>query len=182
MINAIGFIELNSIAKGIEVADHMLKVANVQLMFSTATCPGKYITLIYGDVGSVENSIKAAKLLGGEFIIDDLMIPNVDEQIFPAITGSSNVEKIGAIGVIESLAMASLIVAADTCVKASGVQLVELRLGSGIGGKSYLVMTGDVSEVDASMEAGVAVIKESGNIVYYTVIPSPHKDFKSTLL
>jgi Carbon dioxide concentrating mechanism/carboxysome shell protein len=80
------------------------------------------------------------------------------------------------------MAMASLIVAADTCVKASGVQLVELRLGSGIGGKSYLVMTGDVSEVDASIESGVAVIKESGNIVYYTVIPSPHKDFKNTLL
>ena len=182
MLNAIGFIELNSIAKGIEVADHMLKIANVKLMFSTATCPGKYITFIYGDVASVENSIKGAKLLGNEFIIDDLMIPNVDEQIFPAITGSSNIEKIGAIGVIESLSMASLIVAADTCVKTSGVQLVELRLGSGIGGKSYLIMTGDVSEVNASIEAGVEIIKESGNLVYYTVIPSPHEDFKKTLL
>lgn len=182
MINAIGFVELNSIAKGMEVADHMLKAANVQLMFSTATCPGKYITLVYGDVGSVENSIKAAKKLGKEFIIDDLMIPNIDDQLFPAMTGSANIDKIGAIGVIESLSMASLIVAADTCVKASGVQLVELRLGSGIGGKSYVIMTGDVSEVNASMEAGVEIIKDSGNIVYFTVIPSPHKNFKSTLL
>lgn len=182
MINAIGFVELNSIAKGMEVADHMLKTANIQLMFSTATCPGKYITLIYGDVGSVENSIRAGKDLGKEFIIDDLMIPNVDEQLFPAITGSTNIDKIGAIGVIESLAMASLIVAADTCVKSSGVQLVELRLGSGIGGKSYVVMTGDISEVNASMEAGVASIKETGNIVYYSIIPSPHKSFKSMML
>ena len=182
MIDTIGFIELNSIAKGIEVADQMLKIANVKLMFSTATCPGKYITLVYGDVGSVENAIRAAKLVGKEYVIDDLLIPNVDEQIFPAITGSGNIEKIGAIGVIESLAMASLIVAVDTCVKASGVQIVELRLGSGIGGKSYCVITGDVSEVNAAMEAGIAVIKESGNLVYYTVIPSPHENFKRTLL
>jgi Carbon dioxide concentrating mechanism/carboxysome shell protein len=74
MINTIGFIELNSIAKGIEVADHMLKVANVQLMFSTATCPGKYI-LIYATSAQWRIPIEAAKLLGGEFIIDDLMIP-----------------------------------------------------------------------------------------------------------
>lgn len=182
MIHTIGFVELNSIAKGMEVADHMLKTANVELMFSTPTCPGKYITLIYGDVGSVENAIKAGKELGKEFILDDLVIANIDEQLFPAMTGASQIDKIGAIGVIESMSMGSLIVAADTCVKASGVKLVELRLGSGIGGKSYMVMTGDISEVKASMDAGVESIKESGNLVYYTVIPSPHKNFKSTLL
>lgn len=182
MINAIGFIELNSIAKGIEVADHMMKTANVKLSFSTPTCPGKYITLVYGDVGSVENSMQAAKVLGKEYVLDDLIIPNIDEQIFPAITNTSNIQKIKAIGVIESFAMASLITAADACVKASGVQLVELRLGSGIGGKSYLVITGDVSEVNASIETGVKIMEESGNMVYSTVIPSPHEDFKQTLM
>ncbi|MCG8483151.1 MAG: BMC domain-containing protein [Clostridia bacterium] len=182
MLKAIGFIELNSIAKGIEVADQMLKTANVELSFSTATCPGKYITLIHGDVASVENSVKAAIELGGEFIIDDLIIPNVDDQIFPAVTGTTQIDKIQAIGVIESLEMASLIVAADTCVKASDVKLLELRLGSGIGGKSYVIMTGDVGSVNASVEAGVAMMKETGNVVYYTVIPSPHENFKMSLL
>lgn len=182
MIKAIGLVEFNSIAKGIEVADHMLKTANVELIISTATCPGKYITLVHGDVAAVENSVSAASHLGKEFIVDDLVIPNVDEQIFPAITGATNVEKIQAIGVIESFAIASLIMAADASVKAAGVELVELRLGSGIGGKSYVIMTGDVSDVNASIEAGVNVIKESGNIVCYTVIPSPHADFKKTLI
>lgn len=182
MIKAIGLVEFNSIAKGIEAADHMLKTANVELIISTATCPGKYITLVHGDVSAVENSVSAARHLGKEFIVDDLVIPNVDEQIFPAITGTANVEKIQSIGVIESFAIASLIVAADASVKAAGVELVELRLGSGIGGKSYVIMTGDVSDVNASIEAGVNVIKESGNIVCYTVIPSPHANFKKTLI
>jgi microcompartment protein CcmL/EutN len=182
MISAIGLVELNSIAKGIEVADHMLKTANVELVISSATCPGKYITLVYGDVAAVENSVKAAKILGGEFIVDDLIIPNVDKQIFPAITGTTNIEKIQSIGVIESFAIASLIVAADTCVKAASVEITEIRLGSGIGGKSYVIMTGDVSDVKAAVEAGVNSISESGNIVNYTVIPSPHANFKKTLL
>ena len=182
MMHAIGFIELNSIAKGIEVADHMLKTANVEIVFSTATCPGKYITLIYGDVGSIENSVRAARSLGKEFVIDDLIISNVDEQIFPAMTGTTKIDQIQAIGVIESLAMASLVVAADACVKASGVKLIEVRLGSGIGGKSYAIMTGDVADVNASIEAGVNTIRETGNIVYFTVIPSPHKNFKKMLL
>jgi len=182
MIRAIGLVEFYSIARGIEVADQMLKAANVELILSSATCPGKYITLIHGDVAAVENSVNAAVRLGGEFLVDHLIIPNVDEQIFPAITGSSSVDNIRAVGVIESFAIASLIIAADACVKAASVDLLELRIGSGIAGKSYVVMTGDVSDVNAAVKAGVEIIKDTGNIVCYTVIPSPHADFKRTLL
>jgi len=182
MIKAIGLVEFNSIARGIEVADQMLKTANVEIIISTATCPGKYITLVHGDVAAVENSVKSAVRLGGEFLVDDLIIPNVDDQIFPAITGSSSIEKIRAIGVIESFSIASMIVAADAGVKAANVELLELRLGSGIGGKSYVIMTGDVSDVNASVEVGVNAIKDTGNIVAYTVIPSPHDNFKKTLI
>lgn len=182
MIRAIGLVELNSIAKGIEVADHMLKTANIEVAVSTPTCPGKYITLIHGNVADVENAIKSAKKLGEECLIDDLIIPNVDEQIFPAITGTTNIDTIKAIGVIESFAIASLINAADTCAKTAGVSLVEIRLGSGIGGKSYVIMTGEVAEVEASVEAGINMIKESGNVVNHIVIASPHADLKRILV
>ncbi len=182
MIRAIGFVELNSIAKGMEVVDTMLKTANVEVMIASPTCPGKYITLIYGDISAVENSIKMGKHAGGEFIVDDLIIPNVDKQIFPAITCTSNVEKINAIGVIESFAIASLIVAADASVKAADVELLEIRLGSGIGGKSYVVMTGDVADVKAAVQSGVDSIKISGNIVNHIIIPSPHANFKKILM
>jgi len=57
-----------------------------------------------------------------------------------------------------------------------------LRIGSGIGGKSYVVMTGDVADVKASVDAGVNAIKDSGNIVNHTIIASPHEDFKKALI
>ena len=47
-MQSIGFLELNSIAKGIEVADIVLKTAAVNLVFSRAGCPGKYYLLFTG--------------------------------------------------------------------------------------------------------------------------------------
>jgi microcompartment protein CcmL/EutN len=182
MIKAIGFLELNSIAKGIEVADAMLKAARVEMYLATPTCPGKYITLVYGDIASVENALRTGIRLGGENVVDDLVIPNVEEQIFPAITGTSEIDHLDAIGVIESLSMASLIVAADASTKEADVKIVEIRLGSGIGGKSYVTLTGDVADVKAAVASGVEAIRDSGNIVYFTVIPAPHEDFKKLLL
>jgi len=182
LVRAIGLVEFNSIAKGIEVADHMLKSANVEVMIATPTCPGKYITLVHGDVSAVTNAVKSAEQLGGEFMNDSLVIPNVDEQIFPAIACTTEIDHIQAIGVIECFAIPTLIKAADVCVKAAGVELMEIRLGTGIGGKSFLIMTGDVSDVNASTEAGVNTIKDSGNLVSFVIIPSPHKDFKEMLM
>ena len=120
--------------------------------------------------------------LGGEFVIEDLVIPHVEEQIFPAITGTTEIKTLEAVGVIESLSIASLIEAADASTKEASVQIIEIRLGSGIGGKSFVTLTGDVADVKASIRSGVEAIKDSGNLVYFTVIPSPHKDFGQLLL
>ena len=42
MIETVGFLELNSIAKGVEAADAILKAAQVELTFAKPVCPGKY--------------------------------------------------------------------------------------------------------------------------------------------
>ena len=38
--DTIGFLELNSIAKGVEAADAMLKAAEVELISARPSCPG----------------------------------------------------------------------------------------------------------------------------------------------
>ena len=45
MIETVGFLELNSIAKGVEAADAILKAAQVELTFAKPVCPGKYSIL-----------------------------------------------------------------------------------------------------------------------------------------
>ena len=51
---AIGMVELNSIARGIETCDYMVKAAQVDLIRSSTVCPGKYMILIAGDTGDVK--------------------------------------------------------------------------------------------------------------------------------
>ena len=53
MNNAIGGVELSSIAKGLEAADAMLKASEITLLVSRSVCPGKYIILVSGEVGAV---------------------------------------------------------------------------------------------------------------------------------
>ena len=42
MMETIGFLELNSIALGVQAADAVLKAASAELIFARSGCPGKY--------------------------------------------------------------------------------------------------------------------------------------------
>lgn len=52
-MDILGFFELNSILKGIEVVDIMLKVVNFELIYVKVSCFGKYYILIVGIVDFV---------------------------------------------------------------------------------------------------------------------------------
>ncbi|MCO5385502.1 BMC domain-containing protein [Desulfosporosinus sp.] len=180
-MEAIGLVELNSIAKGIEAADAMLKAAQVDLLEAKPVCPGKYIVIISGDVAAVQSSVDAGKSIGGSAVIDDFILPNVHPQVIKASSSASEVNEIKALGIIETFSIASLIVAADTAAKAGQVDLIEIRIGMGIGGKSFVTLTGDVSSVTSSIEAGVVLASERGMLIEKVVIPSPHYNLKQCL-
>ena len=179
---SIGLIELNSIAVGIETGDAMLKAAFVRLLRVATICPGKYIVLVYGAVDAVRASVKSGRDCGGENVIDHLIIPNIHPTVIPAIAAATEVEAVSAVGVIETFSAASSIVAADLAAKAADVQLIEVRLANGIGGKSFVVLTGEVAAVQASVAAGAAHPREQGLLVKSVVIPSPHEDLREALL
>ena len=65
MANAIGMVELTSIARGIETSDFMVKAAQVELIRSSTVCPGKYIIIIAGDTGDVKASMAEGIRQGG---------------------------------------------------------------------------------------------------------------------
>src|SRR5499426_2381063 len=132
--NSIGLIELSSIAAGFQVADAMLKAADVDLVLSRSICSGKYMVMVRGDVAAVEAAVSAG-IAGTRFsVIDSFVIPNLHESVFPAIAGANKVEALEALGVVESFSVASLIEGADAAVKAANVQLIEIRLAMALGG------------------------------------------------
>lgn len=182
MKRAIGFIELNSIAKGIETADIVLKTAAVRLLFSKASCPGKYYILFTGDVAAVQASVDSGLVIAGHHAVDSCVIANIDEKVIQAVNMTNIPEEMAAIGVMEFFSVTAAVYSADAAVKAANVDLVDVRLGTGIGGKSFVVVTGEVAAVRASIEAGVHTPPAEGMVISSVVIPSPHPDLLENLL
>lgn len=179
MRTAIGMVELNSIAKGIETCDYMVKAAQVELIRSSTVCPGKYLILIAGDTGDVRASMKEGEKRGGECVVDTLLLPNVHPQLIPAISMATPTPDLGAVGVLEFYSVASAITAADVAAKAANITLIEVRIGYAIGGKGYVTLTGDVGAVRAAV---AAASRDAQLLVGTTVIPRPAKQVFDSLL
>lgn len=180
---AIGFIETNSIAKGIEASDFMLKVAGVELVDAYPICPGKYLVLVTGLLADVQSSVEIGIEIAGINLIDKFIIPNVHEQVVPAILGTSQIDNFEAVGIIETFTVASCVRAADVAAKAAKISLIEIRLAKGLGGKSFVTLcSDDVGAVRSAVNAGCEIIKDEGVIVNRVVIPKAHSELKRTLL
>ena len=182
MPETIGFIELNSIAKGVEVADAVLKAAAVQLVHAKAGCPRKYYLLFYGEVAAVKASLDVGLVIGGDRVVDSCLIPRVHPQVIRAINMAGMPEQTGAIGVMEYFSVTAAIYAADAAVKAADVDLIDIRLGTGIGGKAFVVLTGEVAAVSESIKAGIHTPNAEGMTVSHVVIPQPHPGLLESLL
>lgn len=182
MNRSLGMVELNSISRGIVVSDAMVKASNVQLTTAVSICPGKYIAIISGDVAAVDNSVKVGIRTAGEFLVDSFVLPKVHEDVFPAITAACPLNQTGALGILEGFSAAAIIFAADVALKAARVSAVELRIGSGLGGKAYFMLCGDVAAVQKAVDAGKQNVMEKGLLVNAEVIPSPSKALWNAIL
>jgi len=174
--NALGVIEFISIARGVEALDVMLKAAEVALYIATPLCPGKFTVVIGGEVAEVETSINAAVSFGEDNVIDKMVIANLHPSVFPALNAATDFEEGEAIGIIETWSISSAILAADAAAKAANIQLIEIRVARGLGGKAFVTLTGNVSAVTSAVEAGSAVVAREGILVGTSVIASPHPE------
>ena len=179
---AVGFVEIKSIPVGIQTADEMVKAGNVELLLSTPICPGKYVIIVGGHVGPVKAAMSKAELVSGIYLIDTHILDNIREEVLPAIAGVTPTQQIQAVGAIETIAALTAIIAADTAVKASKVSIVDLRIARGLGGKGYLVITGEVSSVRSAVNACLAKLGISGEVTSTSIIPRPHPQIVESLL
>jgi microcompartment protein CcmL/EutN len=171
--NAIGIVETSSIAKGFEIADTLMKTADVEIVVNRTICPGKYMVLVGGEIDAVQSSIEAGVAVGAHTVVDHFIIANLHPAVFPAVSGVARLPQLKALGVIEGFSVASVIEAADAAVKAAPVQLITIHLAMAIGGKGFVTMTGDVSAVSEAVEIGAAVIERRGLLVEKVVIAAP---------
>jgi len=181
-MNSLGLIEMSSIAAGMQAADIMLKTSQVELILSRTICSGKYMVMIGGEVAEVQSAVEAAENIVDYAVIDTFVIPNAHPDLFPALSGHSDVKELESLGIIEAFSVASLIEGADAAAKAASVKIIEIRLAMALGGKAFCTLTGDVAAVTSAVDSGAKVIGDKGLLVNKVVIAQPRPELLSEMV
>lgn len=179
---SIGMIELSSIAAGFLAADAMLKAGDVKLYLSRTICSGKYMVVVAGDASSVESAVGAGIEAADGCLIDSFVLPRIHPDVLVALGRTQVTPPDGALGIVESFNVATLLRAADAMAKSATVTLLEVRLAMALGGKAFVTLTGDVASVQAAVNVGREVVAEAGMLVNAAVISRPHPDVYREML
>lgn len=182
MSKAIGMVEYKTVSSGVVAADAMVKTSDVSIIEAQTVCPGKYIVIISGDLSAVNAAVEISKTMHGEHLINSFVLGNPHQSIFPAIYGATKIEEVSALGILETYDATSIIVAADEAAKTAIVELIELRIARGMCGKSYLMLTGDVSAVEAAIEKAKAAVAADGMFLDSSVIAHPDSQIRNAIL
>lgn len=177
---ALGLLELDSIAAGIEAGDAMVKRAPIDLIRTGTAHPGKYLVMVAGAVADVEEALSAGREVAGAAVLDLVFLPNVHPAVVEAMRGGRREPAGEALGVVETATVAAVLEAADAGLKGARVRLLEIHLADDLGGKGYLLFDGPVSDVEAAVEIGAGRISAAPGLAT-RVIPRLHADMAANL-
>lgn len=178
----IALLEWASIGAGYEATDALVKEASVDVLQSGPITPGKFFVLFSGPVEEVASALRRALEIAPDVLLDHLFIPNVEPTLLALAHGEgTRPRQLDAVGIIETLSIASTIRAADVASKRATLQLLTLRLAAGIGGKSFVTFTGAVDDVAVAVEDGARDAQDAGMLVRRVVIPQPHPAMRAVL-
>ncbi|MGV3622984.1 MAG: BMC domain-containing protein [Archangium sp.] len=180
---ALGLLELESLARGVVVADALVKQAQVSIAIAEGVTPGKYLLVFVGAEGEVAESFKAGIEAGGPLVLDSLHLHHIAEPVVAALL-RGEVEKVGAgdsVGIVELHTVAATLRAADTALKSANVRMTQFQVARGIGGKGWFTLAGEQHDVEAALERAAASV--AANLLVTTeLISRPHADLRGRVL
>jgi len=181
MPDVLGVQEFADTAVGAEALDVAIKVAPVTVLRVSVINPGKLVTVITGDVASVELALKASRDRAGDGLIDELFLPLAEPAIVPALGGKPYDGAWDAVGILETATVTTGIAGADLALKRADVHLTEIRFDDAMGGRSSVRLTGAVGEVEVGIEAAAAYARARSALVRSVIIANPHDDLRAVL-
>jgi microcompartment protein CcmL/EutN len=178
---AIALIELGSIAAGSYAADRMVKRSPVELLHAGTVHSGKYLILIGGGTAEVEESYREGMQAAPAEILDEVFLPHVHPRVIEALDGSRKYANYESLVVLETSGIAAIVRATDAAVKGALVEVAELRLGNGLGGRGLAILGGTRTDVEAAAEiAGRALAGRNGTLCH-SIISNVHEQFAERL-
>lgn len=171
---AIALIELSNIAAGIKTADAMVKKSPIALLKSGTVSRGKFLVLVGGTVAAVDEAYRAGRETAGDSCLDALNLPDVHPTAFAAAMGEKVAATRESLGILETASIAATIEAADAAVKGAAVDLLEMRLGDGFGGKGYTLFNGKIEDVQIAMEIAAEIANRRDRSACVEIIARLH--------
>ena len=178
---AIALIEFSGIPAGMFAGDIMLKQAPVSVLRSGTVHNGKYLFMVGGSVASVTESFHKGIEIGAGNVIDSILLPDIHPQVHDAILGDRRKINHDALGILESSTVAAGIAGADAAVKATGVDLVELRLADDLGGKSLVIVNGSIDEIQVAVQVLRDISNSHSGWLQDAVIPRIDTDLSQQI-
>jgi microcompartment protein CcmL/EutN len=179
---ALALIEFDSIAAGVQAGDAMAKKAPVARVVSGTVHNGKYLVLVAGEVGDVEESYGEGLSVGARSVLDSVLLPGVHPHVAEAVNKGRRPEPVDALGIVETRTAAAAIAAADAGIKGAEVNLIEVRLADGLGGKGLVFFSGLVHDVEAAVRIATDVLRQAPVLVSAVVIPQLHPQMADNIL
>lgn len=182
---ALGVLELATIARGVVVADALIKRAEVRILASRPVSSGKFLLFLRGGVAEMEEAMDAGRARAVEALVDSLLLPLAHEQLWPVLPEPVIAADWGedaelSAGVVETSTVCAALAAADAACKAAHVTLRDVRLAVGIAGKAFFTMTGDLNDVEAAIEA--ATDAAAARLVATEILPAPAGEIVGRLI
>jgi len=162
--------------------DAILKRAPIAMIKSGTVSHGKYLVIIGGSTGSVEESLNEAMSLGRNSIIDHAFLPDLHSNVHDAVLGQRAPLVQDAVAILETSSVASNIRAAELAVKGTEVRLIELRLAEyELSGKALSLYNGELYQVEAAMDIAVEFLRSRKEYIQHRIIAQPHETLTQKL-
>ncbi len=172
---ALAVVEIASMARAYVVLDALVKRAQVTVLGHRELTPGKTVILFGGGEEETLEAHAAALGASATHLVDDLLLPQAHPQIWAGLDGDATPRRGDAAAIVELATVASTLLAADCALKTTDVQLLKLRLAAGIGGRGLFVLGGELADIEAAAEAGVAAVQPERRVAC-EVVSQPHDE------
>jgi len=147
-------LDLSDIPLGMLALDALVKEAGVDVLSAGTVQDGRYLILFGGEVEAVSFAFEKAVETAGHALRDAVLLPWAEARIVPAIL--DNVIRWPApgdtLGVVQNGSAPSMLKAIDAALKGAWVDLVQLRIGEGLGGRAIATLWGETHDVEAALE------------------------------
>ena len=180
---AIGFIETRNWSALMAASDAMNKAAQVESLEEMQSGGGYVTTMVRGEVGAVRSSVAAGSDAArplGEFVSENV-IPQIHSDVLDRLIGrhecEAEIPEGMALGLVEAIGYAAMVMAADAGCKAADVELIGHFVPGG--GHHTAIFRGEVAAIEAAVESGATEAARVNQVVCRHVIPRPDTGLQS---